>query len=104
MRQCVLLLIGIITACTGRAQVDSTYQGISTVVFLDSFVVTAQRKGFQVDDFIKLVQEDDSFYEAFRNFRFVSADFTNELMFYDKRKKVRATYQSTTRQESDGLC
>lgn len=79
-------------------------EGIAAIVFLDSFVVTAQKSGFDVDDFITLVQEDQSFYQAFRNLRFVSYQADNNLRFFTSESVMQAFYQSKTMQHSDGKC
>lgn len=87
------------------AQKDtSEYVPISAFVNLDSFVVTATRKGFNVDDFIELVRKDDSFFKAFHNLRFVDATFQNDIRLFDKKGKVKASYRSNSVQTSDGRC
>ncbi|HRF78440.1 MAG TPA: hypothetical protein PLB46_17800, partial [Chitinophagales bacterium] len=50
------------------AQVDDTtrFEGVIT---LDSFVLSAVRNGFNVDDFVRFVEEDTTFHQAFRNLR-----------------------------------
>jgi hypothetical protein len=83
---------------------DSYTEGIAAVVFLDSFVVTAQRKGFNVHDFIDLVETDQSFYQAFRNLRFVNYRAKNRVQFFNKKGYSIALYQSNTQQYSDGRC
>lgn len=83
---------------------DTLYSPISAVVFLDSFVVTATRQGFNVQDFITLVEEDESFYTAFKNLRFKSVDFKNNMTFKNKKGKVTASYNSLAQQVSDGKC
>ena len=45
---------------------------ISVIVQLDSLTVTASKEGFDVNDFIQLVQEDESFITAFHNLRFLN--------------------------------
>ncbi|MEM6700978.1 MAG: hypothetical protein AAF599_21430, partial [Bacteroidota bacterium] len=55
------------------------YDPIVNVIHLDSFVVTATRSGFEVADFVEMVQEDESFYQAFRNLRFLSYQSDNEF-------------------------
>lgn len=78
--------------------------GISSVVFLDSFMVTATRQGFDVDDFIGLVQEDESFYQAFRNLRFLSYDSDNEITVFDKNQQQIARYDAKTHQIARNRC
>ncbi|MFK7776231.1 MAG: hypothetical protein AB8F94_29185 [Saprospiraceae bacterium] len=71
---------------------------------LDSLVVTATRKGFDVDDFIKMVQEDESFYKAFRNIRTMTYTSDNDLQMFSKKGKVKASLKNTIQQTSDGRC
>lgn len=87
------------------AQKDtSEYVPISAFIDLDSFVVTATRKGFDVDDFIELVRNDKSFFLAFHNLRFVDVAFENNIQLFDKKGKTKASYQSISKQTSDGRC
>ncbi|MEN0006855.1 MAG: hypothetical protein AAF798_22065 [Bacteroidota bacterium] len=87
----------------GKAQ-DIPASEIAAIVTLDSFVVTAQRKGFSIKDFVGLVQTDQSFYQAFRNLRFVNYRATNNVQFFNKKGHSVALHQSTTQQHSDGTC
>lgn len=74
------------------------------IVYLDSLVVTASRTGFNVADFVNLVQDDKSFYQAFRNLRFLSYSATNDIQLFDKKQQPLASYRSKTRQKADQLC
>jgi hypothetical protein len=71
---------------------------------LDSLVVTATRKGFDVTDFIKMVQEDESFYQAFRNIRTMTYRSDNDLKMFSKKGKEKASLENTILQISDGRC
>jgi len=71
---------------------------------LDSLVVTATRSGFSVEDFVDMVQKDESFHEAFHNIRTLSYSSENEIKMYDKKQREKATYHSITQQNSDGDC
>lgn len=73
-------------------------------VQLDSFVVTATRSGFDVKDFIEMVQTDESFYKAFRNIRTLSYSSDNNIKMFSKKGKLKASYLSTIHQTSDGRC
>lgn len=79
-------------------------ESIYSVVYLDSFVVTASRQGFDVEDFIKIVREDESFYQAFRNLRFLSYQSDNLIEVFDKNKVSIATYNGKTQQNATGRC
>ena len=85
-------------------EIDSSYLGIATRVYLDSLVVTAKREGFDVESFIQKVQEDKTFYQAFRNLRFVDYSAQNTLTFFDKKQREKAYYQSQTKQIAHGEC
>lgn len=77
---------------------------ISAIVFLDSFVVSASKQGFDVADFIDLVQRDQSFYQAFHNNRFQYFTAKNLIKVFDKKKKLKATYDFEVQQNMDGNC
>lgn len=81
-----------------------TIEFSSFSIQLDSLVVTATRKGFDVNDFIKMVQEDESFYRAFRNIRTMSYTSDNDLKMFSKKGKVKASLKNTILQTSDGRC
>lgn len=84
---------------------DTTaYKGVAAVVFLDSFVVTAKRQGFNPEEFIQYVLEDESFYFAFQNLRRVSFTAENQITLFNKKGKTKADYHSKTSQQSDGRC
>ncbi len=86
------------------AQAQGDYERISSVIRLDSFTVTATRSGFNVSDFIDLVRKDESFYQAFRNLRFLSYDSDNDIQLFDKKAKPIARYTATTRQYAEHRC
>ncbi len=77
---------------------------ISAVVYLDSFVVTATKAGFNIDDFVILVREDESFIHAFHNLRFLTYKSTNEFNFKNKKNISKVTYVNLIEQEATGNC
>jgi len=77
---------------------------IYTVIYLDSLTVTAKRKGFDAKDFINLVQEDESFYSAFRNLRTKTYHFDSNIKMKNKKGIQKAAYESQMIQVSDGDC
>lgn len=77
---------------------------IAAYVTLDSVVVAAQKNGFDVEEFIRLVQHDRSFYAAFRRLRFTNYRAENEMTFFDKKNQQLAAYQSLTTQAIDVNC
>ncbi len=82
---------------------DSTKTNFGYVI-LDPLVVTASRSDFSVAEFIDLVRNDKTFYQAFKNIRTLSYSADNQLLFYNKKQEVKASYTSTTHQTSDGDC
>jgi len=100
-----IIILQLSLSSTLLAQKDSIeYTPISAFITLDSFVVTATRKGFNVDDFIELVRKDDSFFRAFHNLRFVNVGFENDIKMYDKKGKIKASLVGLSKQKSDGKC
>lgn len=80
-------------------------EGFGGFIDLDSITVTASRTGFDVADFVEMVRNDKSFYQAFTNLRHHSYLFSNHIDIFDKKgKKIIAAYRSKARQNSDGDC
>ena len=107
MKSLVILLTISLFIFSANAQSNSEekeYSNIAAIVFLDSFVVTAKKQGFNVDEFIEIVQEDESFYEAFRNLRKISYQSDNFIEFYNKKRRVKAQYKSQTAQTFEDNC
>lgn len=101
-----LILFSFCLAPNAHTQTPDTnaYKGVAAVVFLDSFVVSAKRQGFNPEEFIQYVLEDESFYRAFRNLRRVGYEAENSILLLDKKGKTKASYTSSTQQISDGRC
>lgn len=90
-----------------KAQQDSLdqYLGDFGGLFeLDSIVVSASRTGFDLDDFVEMVQKDTSFYKSFRQLRFTNYQSTHNLSMYDKKGKNKSHYNSKLNQKVQGLC
>ena len=86
------------------AQEKGLGEDISAIVFLDSFVVTASKQGFDVADFIDIVQQDESFFLAFHNLRLQEYHSDNQLQFFDKKRKIKAAYTNRIHQKMDKRC
>ena len=100
---CFLFLIFILCRpVSAIAQEDPA--AIYRHIHLDSVVITAERGGFDVLDFIELVLRDTSFYEAFRNLRSASYSFDNSFVILDKDRREKAGYRSLARQVYDSSC
>lgn len=102
----IIILISILSFQNMNAQVDSLSESdnIAAFIYLDSFVVSASKKGFDVKDFIDMVQADESFYEAFKNIRFLSYRSDNEIIMFDKKNRQKAFYSNRIRQTSIDKC
>ena len=100
-----ILALGFISLFAGNANAQKdSITDISALIYLDSFVVTASRLGFDTDDFIEMVRTDDSFLEAFHNLRFITYRSVNEFTYFDKKHRVRATYLDTIKQTVQHNC
>ena len=74
------------------------------IILLDSIVVSASRSSLNIQDFVDMVRNDESFYTAFNNIRTLSYSANNQIKMYDKKDKIRAEYSSLTKQYFDGKC
>ena len=63
----------------------------------------AEKAGFSAEDFIEMVQKDETFYEAFKNLRRTRYDQETTMQFEDGRKGI-VTYESTLVQSLDAGC
>lgn len=71
---------------------------------MDSVVVVASHGGFDVAAFIKRVQNDTTFYKAFKSMRVISFNAVNDIKILDKNGKVSASYYSKTHQSASHGC
>lgn len=71
---------------------------------MDAVVISAKRSGWDVDGFIKRVQNDTTFYKAFRSMRIVPYTATNDIKVLNKRGKTEASYHSITKQHRANGC
>jgi len=86
------------------AQDKEVSKDIAAIVFLDSFVVTASQQGFVVEDFIDIIQEDESFFQAFHNLRLQEHQASNSLQFFDRKQRQRASYDNRIHQKVIDKC
>jgi len=80
------------------------YEGLLEAIWLDSMTITAKKMGFDVDNFIEMVQSDTSFYQAFRNLRLLQHKATHEQEFYNEKGKLVDFYKAKTALISAGKC
>ena len=77
---------------------------IASRVVLDTEVVVAAKKGFNVKQFIEVVQADSVFEQAFQRLRSVSYESTNAFHFFSRKGKEKASYESSILQKEVGEC
>jgi hypothetical protein len=85
------------------AQVKDT-SIFSQPIKMDEVVVSAVRKGWDVQGFIRRVKNDTTFYKAFRSLHIVSYNAVNDIRVYDKKGKVQASLYSKTKQTLTNGC
>ena len=71
---------------------------------MDEVVISAARDGWDIDGFIKRVQNDTTFYKAFKSMRVTSYTAHNDIRVYNKREKVIASLNSVTKQRAWNGC
>jgi len=54
-------------------------------VILDDVIIFSDENGFTVEDFVKNVRTDTTFYMGFKNLRYYSHNYTSELLMLDKK-------------------
>lgn len=102
MRKFLLILLAL-PAISTSAQDTARYKGMT--VNLDEHVVKAKRIGFDVNGFIRRVEEDTTFYRAFKNLRIVGFTADNDIRITDKKGgKTIASLQSRTQQHMQNGC
>jgi len=85
-------------------QLDSTLLGQGAYIMIDSIVITAKRKGFDIESFIRHVLEDESFYFAFKNLRRTAYNFDMHNVYYDKKNRTIAEYFASHEQIIEDTC
>ncbi len=99
----ILLLFCLIPSIAALAQDTARYKGMT--INLDEHVVKAKRIGFDVNGFIQRVEEDTTFYRAFKNLRLIGFTADNDIRITDKeRGKTLASLKSRTRQVMKDGC
>lgn len=98
MRVAVLLILFPFWA---QAQVTDS---IASRIVLDTEVVVAAKKGFDIKKFIEIVQADTVFEQAFQRLRSVPYESSNEFHFFSRKGKEKASYQSKLEQKEVENC
>ena len=91
-----LLLLSLFVSFNLLAQKkDTTIEVLGKMITLSEVVV---RSDINIPSFIKKVQDDTTFYKAFRNLHVLSFTSINDIYMMDKKQKVSASLKSKTRQ------
>ncbi len=90
----------VLTAKAQKPTNETDYEHIYKGLEIDSVVVMASR--FDVNDFIRMVENDETFYLAFANLRKVGYTANNSINYYGRKQKSLASYKSQTIQSIDG--
>lgn len=87
---------------TNAQTVDTgfSFEGVT----LDEFVVLAQKDGFDVAGFIKLIKEDTTFYKAFKLMRLQTFNADNSITCFNKNGEKVASLNSETKQNFNEGC
>jgi len=91
-----LFMIPLVSFCQ-----DSTITLEKKVITLKEVVV---RNNLNVAGFINRIENDTTFYKAFKNLRILQYNALNDIRMLDKKGNQRATLQSKTRQITDNGC
>jgi len=103
IRQFFLIVLLISAGKQVFAQVDDS-AGIGGIITLDSFVITAVQQGFNVNDFVRFVEEDTTFYEAFRNLRRIEYHSSATVRMFDEEHLNTGSYSNRTFQHLENNC
>jgi len=100
-RGLIFLLCFITLTTYGQRQDTSIFK---YPIQMDDVVVTAARKGWDLQGFIRRVRTDTTFYKAFRSLHIISFNAVNDIRIYDKSGKVKASLNSKTKQTVSNGC
>lgn len=101
MRLVAIVLICILNSVFVHAQDTSVFK---YPIEMDVAVVSAKKGGWDVKGFMERVQNDTTFYKAFRSMHLVEYTSTNNLSVLGKKGKPKATYYSIAEQKVFGNC
>ncbi len=97
----LLTIFVLFIATAASAQKDSAVTVNRNVVTLKEVVV---RSNLNAPAFITRIQEDTSFYKAFRNLKVIGYTSLNDVRMLDKKGNTKASLNSRTRQETKHGC
>ncbi|WP_235298281.1 hypothetical protein [Portibacter marinus] len=102
MRFAVLMVLFLSNHAMG--QNDSNYIDFSAFVRLDSVTITAKKEGFSVEEFIRIIQNDNTLELSFNQLRTLNYKYHNNITFYNNNGKTKAFYESVNIQHFNGIC
>lgn len=97
----IYLLCPLLLAASFAWAQDSSVNVEQKTITLKEVVV---RSNLNVPAFIKRIQDDTTFYKAFRNLRVLGYTSLNDIRMMDKKGKQKATLNSRTRQHASNGC
>jgi hypothetical protein len=99
MKRLLFIILLSLIFSTSEAQEDPVVKSVT----LDEVVIRASLGGnFSTEDFILMVREDSSFYEAFKNLRLLNYGYSGNLKVRDKSGRDKAELQREARQHVRG--
>jgi hypothetical protein len=102
MRKLWIYIVLLLSLQQSYAQDTAIYKGMT--ITLDEVTVQAKRIGFDVNSFIKRVEDDTTFYRAFKNLRLLGYVSDNDIRVFNKKKEIQASLKSQTIQTVQGRC
>ncbi|MFT3702052.1 MAG: hypothetical protein QM802_06770 [Agriterribacter sp.] len=101
MRRRIILMLLLLQGCIcAIAQQKDTVVVDKKVITLSEVII---RNNVNVPAFIKIIQNDTTFYKAFRNLHVLQFTSLNDIRMYDKKGEAKASLSSRTKQwASDG--
>ncbi|MGE5108623.1 MAG: hypothetical protein ACM3H8_13850 [Sphingobacteriales bacterium] len=91
----LILLLFLFFSFILSAQKDTTVEVQGKMITLSDVVV---RSDINIPSFIRKIQEDTTFYKAFRNLRVLSFTSINDIYMMGKKQDIKASLKSKTRQ------
>ncbi len=104
-----VILFSILLPAVSFAQKDSfIVSGKDTTVIIDKGTFTLKpvivRNHMDYESLLRRIQNDTTFYKAFRNLHIVEFSSYNNIRMFDKNENVQAGYYSKTRQHRENGC
>lgn len=94
----LIFSFGLFCKTEGFTQGKDTFL-FSQPVQLDEVVIRATKTGFDIQDFIRMIQNDTTFYKAFRSLHLTTYNAENHIRVFNKKgNKVISSLESETKQ------